>query len=77
MPYVLQVQQAAKRAVALLNNTIAPDSAFDAALLTASLPAAGFDCWWRVSIAADEKESALVGDLPHWRCAHLLCVLCL
>ena len=46
----LQVRRAAQRTVSLLNDEAHAEAAFDAALLTPSHPAAGFDCWWRVEV---------------------------
>lgn len=60
----MQVQQAAKRTVMHLNNTIMPDAAIDAALLFRVHPAAGFDCWWHITVKCDSQPLA---EQSHWR----------
>lgn len=64
---VLQLQQAAKRGVMLLNDTQAPEASFDAALLPRTRPEAAFDYWWHVSVTDAKQPQVLTSDLPLWR----------
>ncbi|KAK9799804.1 hypothetical protein WJX73_000582 [Symbiochloris irregularis] len=60
-------QTAAKRTVALLNNTVEPDAAFDGALLTQLPPGSAFDCWWHVTIEGNSGSKEDYKDLAVWR----------
>ena len=71
----LQVRRAAQRTVSLLNDEAHAEAAFDAALLTPSHPAAGFDCWWRVEVpeAAALKLPGSLLEQPLLRYRRIFC----
>ncbi len=65
----VQAQQAAKRAVMLLDRPSDAVEVFEAVFLNPLPRGAPFDAFWRVSVPLPQQPASLSEDSPHWRCA--------
>ncbi len=71
-----QAQQAAKRAVALLDHPTDAVDVFEAVFLTPQARGAPYDAFWRVSSPLPESAASLENDSPPWRYAQWhICLL--
>ena len=65
---IVQAQQAARRAVMLLDRPADAVEVFEAVFLNPHSRGAPFDAFWRVSVPLPQHAASSTADVPHWRC---------